>query len=253
MTQIFLINVGANLRHQSRAKCPVFSDGSFVYVPFPLELDEEGNWPYPADAWPFTYNIRWHPTHADPDWPNLTYGDYLRNPRASALGTAEPSDILLFWALLWDNEGDSWFDFTGDMAWYLIGAIRIDEVLWEGQTADEAKARNRTRAAYNSHFYDDDEPLAEGNAVFIGERRHSALFDYAVPLVKKLNRSSLMYRTFRTAAGKPLPLDKHWSSYTRSCRAICDLETADGLRRARILRDAIADLNDFDLLAGLEV
>lgn len=253
MSRIFLINVGANSAHQSKARCPIFSDGSFVFVPFPYNHnDEDGKWPYPANAWPFTYNLRWQQTHVDPDWPHLTYGDYLLNSRAAALKSAKPNDILLFWSLLWENTGDSWFHFTGRRSWHLIGAIRVEEVLTTGHRPADAKPKNRQRAAYNTHFRNESSRLEPGHVVFIGNLNHSALFDYAVPLVTKLNRTSLLHRIFRTADGQPLPLQgKHWSSYTRSCRPICDLENADDQKRAIILRDAIIQRNKFDILAKL--
>ncbi len=249
MTRLFLINIGANSSHRASARCPLFPDGSFVYVPFPLD-DDNGTYPYPTEAWPFTNGLSWYQTHADPDWENLTYGDYFLNPRAAALLTAGPSDILLFWSLLWDNPGNDWTTFTNRQSWHLIGAIRIEEVLADGNSHSDATPQNRLRAEQNAHFYSD--TLDDGNIVFIGDLDHSALFDYAVPLVTKLDRSSLLYRTFRTANGNSLPLrGKHWSSYTRSCRAICNLETEDGQQRATILRDAISSLNDFDLLGDL--
>lgn len=72
--KIFLVNVGANVSHQSYAKSPLFSDGGFVYVPFPnLDGKREAR-PYPTIAWPFTKNLDRKQTHADPDWLILTYG-----------------------------------------------------------------------------------------------------------------------------------------------------------------------------------
>jgi len=154
--------------------------------------------------------------------------------------------------LLWENTGDSWFDFTNNQSWHLIGAIRIEESLWPGQRSSDATRFNRERASYNAHFNGDDKPLRPGNVVFIGNQCHSFLFDFAIPLVTSLNRGSLLYRTFRTASGACLPIGgKHWSSYTRSCRAICDLDDADGRRRAQILADAIRARNGVDLLADL--
>jgi hypothetical protein len=174
------------------------------------------------------------------------------NPRAAALKSAEPNDILLFWSLLWYNTGDSWFDFTDRQSWHLIGALRIEEALWPGQRPVDAKPKHRQRAAFNAHFNSDNSRLEHGNVVFIGDTNHSMLFDFAVPLVTQLNPASLLYRTFRTASGHPLPLNgKHWSGYTRSCRAICDTADKDGRRRAILLRNAIAKRNDFDLLADL--
>ena len=250
MPKLFLINIGANSAHQASARCPIFPDGSFVYVPFPLAEEERGSRPYPADAWPFTHGLKRYQTHADPDWENLTYGDYVLNGRAGALKAAMPSDILLFWSLLWRNNGDSWATFTNQKEWHLVGALRIEEILVEGQSPRDALPRNRWRAKANAHF--GGVTLYKGEIVFIGDQKKSALFDNAVPLVTELDRSSLLYRTFRTKAGEPLPLKgKHWSSYTRSCRAICDLDDAEGRERAGILRDAILEHNDYDLLTGL--
>ena len=250
MPKLYLINVGANSLHQSQARCPLRSDGTFVYVPFPYSSNDYGTRPYPKEAWKFTNGIKRDQTHADPDWKNLTYGDYILNGRAAALKHACQDDILLFWSLLWKNDGNDWSSFENDQSWHLIGTLRVEEILREGQSFNEAKAANRRRARENAHFGGD--TLEEGNMVFIGDKKNSALFRFAVPLVTKLTTSSLLYRAFRTASGEKLPLaGKHWSSYTRSCRSICDLETKDGLRRATILRDAIRAKNpDFDLLQG---
>ena len=249
MPKIFLINVGANLRHRNNARSPRFADGTFVYVPHPLNKNA-GNWAFPTSAWPFTNGLGWHQTHYDPDWPNLTYGDYVYNPRAANLATAVPNDIFLFWALLWDNVGDNWWTFTERQSWHLIGALKIDEILGAGQTAQDAKPENRLRASQNAHFWG--ETLEEGHMVFLGDNRLSALFEFAVPFVTKMSKSCLLYRTVRTAKGEHLPLlGGKWSSYIRSCRAICDLDEADGAKRAELLRNAIADQNDYDLLAEL--
>lgn len=250
LAKIYLINVGANLAHRSKARSPLFLDGTFVYVPFPLAEGMTGTLPYPSAAWPFTNNLRWYQTHSDPDWANLTYGDYTKNPRASCLAGVAPSDVLLFWSLLWENHGDSWFTFTNKQSWHLIGALRVEEILRPGDSSTAASRRNRERASRNAHF--EDKRLTPGNHVFIGDRNHSQLFQFAVPLVKSLNRRSLLYRIFRTTNGARLPLaGKHWSSYLRSCRVICDLSNPDGLRRATLLTEAIKSRNDFDLLEGL--
>lgn len=249
MPKIFLINVGANASHRSRARSPIFEDGTFIYVPFPLDGDD-GNYPYPEEAWPFTNGLTWYQTHADPDWDNLTYGDRITNPRAAALKAANPSDILLFWALLWKNDGDNWLSFTDERAWYLIGALRIDEILSGGQSHRDAKPANWKRASENTHFWDD--ALPEGDAVFIGDRTTSALFDQAVPLVSQAADTSLLHQTYRTAAGEELGIaGKHWSGYTRTCRPVWDLDQSEDRERALILRDSIAELNEFDLLKGL--
>src|SRR5713226_6217605 len=152
MSKVYLLNVGANTNHRATARSPLFDNDTFLYISFP-HPEEPGYRPYPRDVRRFTRNIDFRYTHSDPDWKNLTYGDYCRNPRAAALKNAEVGDILLFWGLLWRNTGRTWDDFTGEHGWYLIGALRIIEILEEGQTPKDAKPANRRRAAKNVHFY----------------------------------------------------------------------------------------------------
>ncbi len=109
--------------------------------------------------------------------------------------------------------------------------------------------RYRQRASENSHFVS--KRHQPGNHVFVGDKNLSQLFEFAVPLVKTLSKQSLLYRMFRTSLENAYPQGKHWSSYLRSCRMICDLSTPDGFRRASIIREAILARNDFDLLNGL--
>lgn len=146
MSKIFLVNVGANLKDQSLARSPIFNDDRFIFVSFP-DPDTKYRKPYPPKARPFTRNVGIYNTHADPDWDNLTYGDCPANGRAAALKQAKLRDILLFWALLWRNVGTSWKDFRKEKGWYLIGALRIAEILSEGQRAKDAKSFNVKRAA----------------------------------------------------------------------------------------------------------
>lgn len=254
MPKIYLINVGANSNHARSAKSPIFADGSFVYVSFPLPPGVEGKYSYNSEAWAFTNGLTWHQTHNDPDWEHLTYGDRLSNPRAAALSRVDPGDILLFWALLWRNDGDCWIDFTNDKAWYLIGAIRVDEVLKAGQSFTDAKPKNRSKAKFNEHFWDDHLSLEHKDYVFIGDPEHSTLFDLAVPLIDGQLSSSLLYRCYRTKSGDKLPLNGvHWSSFTRSCRAVWNLENVTDRKLAKRLQESIIKLNDYDLLAGIDV
>lgn len=80
---------------------------------------------------------------------------------------ASPSDVLLFWSLLWKNDGDDWSSFEVEQSWHLIGTLRVEEVLVEGQTFNEAMAKNRRRAKENAHFEND--TLENGHIVFISD------------------------------------------------------------------------------------
>jgi len=126
MSKVYLINIGANTSDRSRARCPVFANGSWVYVPFSYkERGTDGYHEYPKAARPYIRNMDGRNTHCDPDWTGLTYGDYCLNRRARALASARSGNILLFWGLLWRNIAKNWDGFTGEKGWYLFGAFRI--------------------------------------------------------------------------------------------------------------------------------
>jgi hypothetical protein len=252
MPRIYLINVGANLAHQSLARSPIFSDQTFAYVSFP---DEEGGQDYPETARAYRSANCPSSTHLDPDWLNLTYGDNCKNPRARALLRAAPRDILLFWALLWRHSGTGWSGWTGERGWFLIGAIRIEEILEAGEPVSRAKVANRDRARYNAHV-SYGRVASRSNRIdrlFIGFKRFSGLFRKAVDL--GIGRTDSLFRkTVFTADGRAIKwgTSPRWNSVTRSCRAVWSLDDPAESRRARLLRDAIQKKNlEFDLLAGL--
>lgn len=250
MSKIFLVNVGANTQHESLARSPIFTDDRFIFVPFPTPK-EEGKTPYPLKARPFIRKVGIYNTHADPDWDNLTYGDYSACGRAAALKKAKEGDILLFWALLWRNTNRTWTGFTGKRGWYLIGALRIDEILKGGHTPEDAKPFNVERAAENAHFYRS--ALDPHDIVFIGHQSYSNLFPRAVDFLIDNSESDLLFRTVRAANGELLkPNGKiRWNSSTRSCRAVWDLAEPEQSLRAEIVRNAILRKTDFDLLRDI--
>jgi hypothetical protein len=100
MSTIYLINVGANWGHKSIARSPIFRNGTFVYVSFP-HPGRRGARSYPKEERAFVRGIDVRDTDCDPDWDNLTYGTNI------GVKHVIEDDILLFWALLWDNAGDS--------------------------------------------------------------------------------------------------------------------------------------------------
>jgi hypothetical protein len=247
VSRVYLINIGANSSHGSVARSPKFADGSFIFVPFP----------YPGGALIRNYPRACRPfirttsldTHDDPDWPNLTYGDYCATGRGGSLQQVTEGDILLFWGMLWQNLGNSWQHFDGRYGWYLLGALRVAEVLAGGQRANHARAENVARVRRNVHFSSG--ALPQGDRVFVGDPLHSKLFERAVDL--QLDRADgLLYRTIRTADGRPLTLNglPKWNSSLRSCRPIWDLDVANDRRLALTVRDAIQTNNAYDLLAN---
>lgn len=249
MSKVFLINVGANKNHSSIARSPIHRNDRFIFVSFPAKRGLVC--PYPTETRCYLRVSGLWQTHLDPDWRSLTYGDYIHNGRGAALRRAAPGDILLFWGLLWRNFGTGWQDFSGEYGWYLIGALRIEEILDEGQTPKDARPVNARRAARNVHFYRG--VLKAGHRVFIGSKRNSGLFHKAVDLQTNKD-SGLLYRTVRSAKGERLYRSGKipWYSSLRACRVIWDLDDARQRIRARIVRDIIFRKTGYDLFQGIK-
>jgi hypothetical protein len=247
MSKVFFVNIGANKLDRSRARSPLFKNGKFVYVPFSQKRKVGGNYSrYPRRVKAFVHNIKGYVTHNDPDWRNFTYGDNCSHGRASALREAKEGDVLLFWGLLWCNCGKKWDSFTDNCGWYLLGAIRIDEILRPNQTPKDARRSNTHRAKKNAHFREG--ILAPGNFVFIGHRRYSKLFSKAVDLQVERSRG-LLFRTIRSADGEKLK--SPWYSSVRACRAVWNLDDSKQLSRAKIMRKKILKQTGYDLLRDM--
>lgn len=251
MSSVYLINVGANTSHGARARGPLFENGSFIWVPFPTSKPK-GPPGYSEKALPFLHNVEPLCTHADPDWINLTYGDDCSNRRAMSLRNVSKGDVLLFWGLLWQNNGKDWNGFTGEKGWYLLGALRVEEIGEEGESVRQLA--NRDRASKNAHFARGGGILRTGKRerVFVGETRYSKLFPRAVDLEVK-SRDGLLYRAFTSADGKLLKIygTPSWRSSLRSCRKMWDLNDHVQRKRAEIVRDVILKRTDYDLLRNL--
>jgi hypothetical protein len=250
MSKIYLINVGANVGHRGKARSPIFPDGSFEYVSFP---DADRITRYPNSVRPFIRpGIK--TTHLDPDWRNLTYGDFCKNRRAKALANVQCDDMLLFWGLLWripGRQSNVWM--SEDRGWYLMGAMRVKLVLNSGQSIRPLPANERKRLGQNDHIKGGRVEGREHVKVFLADPKHSRKFDCAVDLQIYAD-DSLLIATVKTSDGKNIMWYERprWNSVTRACRAILDLSDPTHRNRARILRDAIRAKNpDYDLLAGL--
>lgn len=250
MSTVYLINVGANMSHASVARSPKFPNGQFVYVSFPTSKADRTQ-VYPAHAHPFVRGVASRWTHADPDWDGLTYGDYCGNPRAGALKRVVPGDILLFWGLLWENDGRDWSGFTGDRDWFLLGAIRVAGLLRGGEHVRSLPKKIRDRALRNAHL-DGRSTLPAGHYVFVGDVRRSGRFRYAVPLGTG-RADGLAYRVFTAADGTPLKLNgtPSWKSSLRSCRPMWKLNDPKQRSLALLAAKAISRTNKFDLLKGI--
>jgi hypothetical protein len=250
MTSVYLVNVGANTKDIRRARSPVFGDGSFIYASFTTP-ESQGPPGYAARCLPFLRGVARLNTHADPDWPNLTYGDKCSHFRAAALNSVRKGDILLFWGLLWQNCGTDWSGFTEERGWYLFGTLRVEEIAEPGQSLRQVSQQNRGRAAQNAHFVRGAGVLPPGERVFLGVPDRSSCFSRAVDLEVHM-AEGLLYRAFTSANGCLLSIDgrPRWRSSLRACRRIWDLDDRGDRARALLVRDAVRDRTGFDFLAS---
>lgn len=253
MAAVYLVNVGSNMSHRNQARSPIFDGGSWVFVSYPLS-DAESSQGYSCNALPFVRIRDNSPlyTHADPCWNGLSYGDNCANPRALSLKRVSKGDILLFWGLLWLNNGRCWQDFTGEHGWYLLGALRVEEIAVPGQSLHQISEINRPRAEKNAHFINGRGRLQQDNYVFLGDTGLSSVFMPAVDLeVRK--PSGLIYKAFSSANGALLAWkgNPSWMSSLRTCRKIWDLNDQAARSRAEIVSKTILEQTGFDLLRGL--
>ena len=257
--RIYLINVGANSRHQSRARSPIFVGQTshrrpnFRYVPFyGVNHTNLATKAYPTSCHPFLNPNRIADilkfAHADPDWENLTYGDNCVEPRGAALKNAQTNDIFLFWGALFENSATDWQGFTGAKGWYLFGCLRIQHVLTQGSRLSLLEPQDQARALGNVHFRGGT-TLPLGDYVFLGDTSRSCAFTNAVDL-QVTNDNGLIYKAFRSADGIPLSRNgrPRWFSSLRSCRIVLDLSKREDRNRAEILRQAIKIGTNFDML-----
>jgi len=250
MSLVYIINVGANTSHTGKARSPIFGDGSWVYVSFPTRHPYRPG--YSLDARPFIRGVSAENTHADPSWEDLSYGDNCSNPRALALKKVRNGDILLFWGLLWRNGGKEWSAFTGERGWYLLGALRVEEIAVPGQAVQQVTEPNRSRAGRNAHFVHGAGILPKHDWVWLGTPRYSRKFSRAVDLAVA-SPSGLMYTAFTSSKGVLLTRDAKpsWRSSLRTCRKVCDLNDPADRARAEIVRKEILTQSNFDLLEDL--
>jgi hypothetical protein len=262
MAKLYLINVGANTAHTSKARAPLFPGEQFMFIPFP---DEDCTLPYNQAAWSFVSDPKCLRTHPDPDWQNLTYGDNCHNRRAKALLSVEPNDILLFWALFWKvaRNAEIFRAERSERRWCIFGAIAVRhivraepdrEVPIGGTLVDKV---TRDRAMKNVHVHNGALQRItphRHDILFIGDPHRSRCFDRAVDL-EVYSDGGLLRKIFFSKDQRLLRWDKapRWSSSLRACRPVLDLARKEEFTRAEELRSAILTANpDFDLLASVQ-
>jgi hypothetical protein len=196
---------------------PLHEDGSFTLVTIPETIDGPSLVHYgevprlravvPERYWPL-------PTHYDPEFETITYGDNCGTaPRAAALRGCLRGDWIFFIARLVGPNGP---------VFALVGDLEIEDILGDVRAQPDEQAMRRFGANAHIRRGRADPRCWDGFSVFAGSSR-SQLFQRAVVIGRE--EATLL---FRDRAGQA------WSwrdartdlqtigSYTRSCRCVID-------------------------------
>jgi len=163
MKKVVLLRVGID-SGSGEMQGPLFSNGSFEFVPIPDESDnknkQRGNQAIPTygntlgkckrkliEYFPERRKKKYrdHPIHQDPEFATCTYGDPTR--LKAGLRNLEPGDLLVFYAGL-----QGWGNFKSDPGLYIIGYF---EVLNAGKVENFPKREIRTVFGKNAHVRDE--------------------------------------------------------------------------------------------------
>lgn len=228
--RIFLANVGANASHRFRS--PIYPDGTFELITIPEDLDLPGrhavrykdirSFYHPEESLRHLVPRKfWDwPTHYDPEFETLTYGDNCETTaRAVSLKKVEPGDFLFFIARLnhWNDNGP-----TDTFGFYLVGYLEIDSILKDVKSRPSKDVMDRYQA--NAHVIRglSDPTLWDRFWVFAGTQ-NSKRFQKAVPVTREFADE-----VFTRADGSPWEWEGKRSelqvigSYTRTCRCVID-------------------------------
>lgn len=221
LTKGLILNVGASKSKKAEGfHSPIFSDGSFKFLPI---LSEEGINP------PTTYRslglaeyvperVRDCEVHNDPEWATFTYGHVKRFNEMGEMRSLRAGDFLFFMAaLVYKGEPKlrkPWIN--PDWGMYIISFFRLKETL----TADEI-ARNREKVekdyAMNAHILRGDIARGKPHLLFKGDDT-SKLLGIAVPLSsseKPLLLTETCMKLLTTIKGRPLTKeDRLWYRWT---------------------------------------
>jgi hypothetical protein len=243
--RIFLANIGANASH--RYSSPLYPDGTFELITIPEDRPLDGphivryrdvscfNDPHGpiTDLVPQRY---WDaPTHYDPEFDTMTYGDNCETaPRAAGLKQMAIGDFIFFIARLnrWNDAGQG-----NEFGFYLIGFLEVENILRNvREMPSKAAMRRFGRNAHVRRGLTDDSNW-DGFWVFAGSER-SRRFEKAVPVTRQFAAS-----VFSASDGTAWKWDPKRSdlqvigSYTRACRMVIDPATTDGARRSKAFWD----------------
>jgi hypothetical protein len=177
------INIGANT-NEPGFRGPLFSDGSFEYIPIPEAKPTDEPVPTYADLELDTdvSGVADRPVHFDPEFPEVggeryTYGDE-HGVKAGPLSSLSAGDYLFFYATL-STAADTptWAPPTWGA--HVIGHFRLARDPLTGDGYRELAADERAVFDSNAHVKRAD---FDARVLLLGDGEDSRLYDTVVPL-----------------------------------------------------------------------
>jgi hypothetical protein len=178
------INIGANTNAPG-FRGPVYSDGTFEYIPIPESEPTRVQVPTYGDldlGITVPDEVLDVPVHLDPEFAEYscceryTYGDE-HGVKAGPLSTLEMGDYLLFYATLSQvDEPASWQ--PSEWGAYLIGGFRVEQVV-TGEEYEELSDSKQAPFRNNAHVKREQ---CDARVLISGDSDESTLYEKAVPL-----------------------------------------------------------------------
>lgn len=213
------------------ALSPIFSDGSFEYIPIP-ESDPEtseirtyqntlGRTNNPLSKF-LPERICRSKMHFDPEFETFTYGDPSKSKRKSLL-KLEKNDLLVFYAGLTPYQNDKYQE-----ALYIIGYFVVENVVDFNELSEEESLKFFNLYSNNSHIKCND---LNDLVIVEGNKNKSKLLGEAILISKpKLNKVGRHYHAVSPEMEKLLGIK---GSIQRSIppRMIKDPEYMENLKK----------------------
>lgn len=169
---------------------PIFSDGTFEYIPIPegdvsTEIMTYGNTKGISEKLLSTFvppRYKDEKFHLDPEFKTYTYGDPTGAPRTAAMRKLKTGDIIAFSAGLKPYETDNY-----EEGIYLIGYFTVDKIV--DFTKMEEKEMHDAYETYLENAHSKRKGLENTLLIVVGDKKKSKLFDKAI-LISQMGEDS---------------------------------------------------------------
>lgn len=184
-----ILRVGIN-KSIGGTYAPIFSDGTFEYIPIPEgDVSNEnrtyGNTKKISGKLFSTFvppRYKDEKLHFDPEFKTYTYGDPTGAPKTAAMRTLETGDIIAFSAGLKPYGNDNY-----EEGIYLIGYFTVDKIV--DFTKIEENEMHDAYEIYLENAHSKREGLEKTLLIVVGDKNKSKRFDKAI-LISQMGEDS---------------------------------------------------------------